>query len=136
MAHYEHLPIYRAAFDLAVDLEKRVRYFDRYHKYGLGAELRERSRRVLAHIIAANNRVERLPCLEALREELEQLKVSARLCQESGGFPNTRIYLHLSEQLVGIARQNEGWLRHTRSATATQPPQTGRTGQGQCRAES
>ncbi len=118
MAHYEHLPIYRAAFDLAVHLENLVRHFDRYHKYGLGAELRARSRRVLAHIIAANNRAERTPCLEALREEIEQLKVSARLCHESGGFRNTRAYLHLSEQLVGIARQNEGWLRHARGRAA------------------
>ena len=135
MAHYEHLPIYRAAFDLAVHLENLVRHFDRYHKYSLGAELRERSRQVLAHIIAANNRAERIPCLEALREEIEQLKVSARLCHESGGFRNTRAYLHVSEQLVGIARQNEGWLRHARSATVPQPPRTGSTGHGQRRAE-
>ena len=30
MARYEHLPIYRAGFDLAVHLEKVVRHFDRY----------------------------------------------------------------------------------------------------------
>ena len=42
MARYEHLPIYRAAFDLAVHVEKIVRSFGRYHKYSLGTELRER----------------------------------------------------------------------------------------------
>lgn len=36
MARYDHLPIYRAAFDLAVHLEQIVRHFDRYHKYTLG----------------------------------------------------------------------------------------------------
>ena len=48
MARYEHLPIYRAAFDLAVHVEKLVRGFSRYHKYSLGTELRERSREILA----------------------------------------------------------------------------------------
>ena len=43
MARYEHLPIYRAAFDLAVHMEKIVRHFSRYHKYSLGTELRVRS---------------------------------------------------------------------------------------------
>ena len=47
MARYEHLPIYRAAFDLAVHLEKIVRNFSRYHRYSLGTELRAGSRRIL-----------------------------------------------------------------------------------------
>ena len=45
MARYDHLPIYRAAFDLAVHLEQIVRHFDRYHKYTLGTDLRTGSRR-------------------------------------------------------------------------------------------
>ena len=47
MARYDHLPIYRAAFDLAVHLEQIVRHFDRYHKYTLGTDLRTGSRRIL-----------------------------------------------------------------------------------------
>ena len=48
MARYDHLPIYRAAFDLAVHLERTVRHFDRYHKYTLGTDLRTGSRRIRA----------------------------------------------------------------------------------------
>ena len=47
MARYEHLPIYKAALDLAVHFEKLVAGFSRYHKYTLGTELREASRAVL-----------------------------------------------------------------------------------------
>jgi hypothetical protein len=32
MARYEHLPIYRAAFDLAVHVEKLVHGFSRYQR--------------------------------------------------------------------------------------------------------
>ena len=35
MARYEHLPIYRAAFDLAVNVEKIVRNFSRYHHFSV-----------------------------------------------------------------------------------------------------
>jgi len=95
MARYEHLPIYRAAFDLAVHMEKIVRHFSRYHKYSLGTELRERSRQILERIIEANNNntVEREQILLQLRQDLEQFKVLARLCSESGGFASTRAYL-------------------------------------------
>ena len=39
MAHYEHLPIYKAIFDLLVYLEKIVAKFFRYHKYTHGQPL-------------------------------------------------------------------------------------------------
>jgi hypothetical protein len=53
IARCEHLPIYRAAFDLAVHIEKIVHNFSRYHKYTLGSELRDGSRRILVRIIEA-----------------------------------------------------------------------------------
>ena len=42
MVRYEHLPIYKKAMDLAIDVEKIVRNFSRYHKYTLGRELLDR----------------------------------------------------------------------------------------------
>jgi len=111
MARYDHLPIYRTAFDLAVHIEKIVRNFSRYHKYSLGTELRENSRRILERIIEANNSQNRETILLQLREDLEKFKVLVRLCHQSGGFSNTRSYLYVSTQIVNLAKQNEGWLR-------------------------
>jgi hypothetical protein len=47
LARHEHLPIYRAALAVAVDFETQVAGFSRYHKYTLGTDLRNRSRRVV-----------------------------------------------------------------------------------------
>lgn len=47
MARYQHLPIYKAALDMAVHFERMVAGFPRYHKYTLGTELRDGSRAVL-----------------------------------------------------------------------------------------
>lgn len=49
MARHEHLPIYKAAFDVAVNLERVVAGFAPYHKYTLGTELRQGGRAVLEH---------------------------------------------------------------------------------------
>jgi len=114
MARYEHLPIFRDAYDLALHLEKIVRNFSRYHKYSLGSELRQGSHKVLQLITGANNSVsERAFFLEELRLELAGLKLTARLCHDSGGFASTRAYLYVAERLTVLARQNEGWLRQT-----------------------
>ena len=111
MARYEHLPIFRETYDLAVHIEKIVRNFSRYHKYTLGTELRNNSRRILGKIVVANNTKDRVSCLLELRQELEGFKVLSRLCHDSGGFASTRSYLHVAERITGIARQNEGWIK-------------------------
>ena len=52
MAHYRHLPVWKAALDLAAHLEHAVRRFGktpsppRYHKYTLGSELRQTAQRL------------------------------------------------------------------------------------------
>ena len=82
MAQFEHLPIYKKAYDLALYFENIVRNFSRYHKYTVGTELRQLSREVLRLIRRANNSFNKAPILEQLRERLEDLKLTIRLCKD------------------------------------------------------
>ena len=119
MARYEHLPIFREAYDLTVHVEKLVRGFSRYHKYTLGTDLRNKTRAILDQIVVANNsNGDRLERLEDLRKQLESLKVLNRLCHDSGAFAGgTGSYLHMAERITDLARQNEGWIKATAKAT-------------------
>ncbi|MBH2006692.1 MAG: four helix bundle protein [Myxococcaceae bacterium] len=55
-SYYERLPIYRSAMDLMVRVDNVVRAFPRYHKYGIGARLREESLEIAQLIIQANRK--------------------------------------------------------------------------------
>lgn len=77
MAQYEHLPIYKKAYDLTLYFDKVVRNFSRYNKYQIGAELRELSREVLRLIRRANDADDKAPILLQNRERLEDLKMTA-----------------------------------------------------------
>ncbi len=57
--YYDKLPIFKSALDLLVYVETIVKGFDKYHKYTMGTELRERSRAVMFAIQKANMDVER-----------------------------------------------------------------------------
>jgi len=114
MATYDHLPIYRDAMRLAVHIENTVRGFARYHKYTLGSELRNGSRRIVELIVKANSSRERESVLLELRELIEQVTIAARICQEVKGYKTFEGFTTTVEGLVLIARQNEGWLKNTR----------------------
>ena len=114
MAQAEHLPIYKASYDLCLYVEQVVRSFSRYHKYTLGADLRDGARRVLKLLVRANSRRDKLPVLLDVREEVEQLKVVLRLCQDVKAFASFKAFEHAIGKAVEIARQNEGWMKHQR----------------------
>ena len=111
MAQTEHLPIYKASYDLCLYLEQIVKNFSRYQKYALGADLRAGARKALALVVRANSRRDKVPVLLELREELEALKVLLRLSRDAKAFANFHSFEHAITQVVDIARQNEGWLK-------------------------
>jgi len=124
MAQTEHLPIYKAAYDLCLYFERIVRNFSRYHKpvlsseqreriegYSIGQDLRDGARRVLKLIVRANARGDKVSVLLQIREEVEELKVLLRLCHDAKGFPNFNSFEHAIALVVNVARQNEGWLK-------------------------
>ncbi len=114
MAQTEHLPIYKRSYDLCLHLEQVVRGFSRYHKYTLGADLRDGARRVLKLIVRANARRDKAPLLLEVREEVEALKVVLRLSQDVKAFSNFGAFEQAIGQVVEIAKQNEGWLKSQR----------------------
>jgi len=111
MAYYENLPIYKASYDVTLHLEKMVAGFSRYNKYTLGSELRNLSREILKLIVRANSSQNKAELLINLRESIEELKVILRLCKDVKAFKNFNSYEYAATKVVGIARQNEGWLK-------------------------
>ena len=83
MAQYEHLPIYKAAFDLLVYFEKIVSKFSRYNKYTHGKVLRDITRDIVMLIVRANNIRDKMPVLQEIRIKLEELKVAIRISNAS-----------------------------------------------------
>ena len=122
MAQFEHLPIYKKAYDLALYFENIVRNFSRYHKYTVGTELRQLSREVLRLIRRANNSFNKAPILEQLRERLEDLKLTIRLCKDLKSFSNFNSYQYSVNEVVNLCKQNEGWLKSVRTGGQPESP--------------
>ncbi|MEA3560517.1 MAG: four helix bundle protein [Candidatus Omnitrophota bacterium] len=108
---YENLPIYKKALELVVYFEKIVRNFSKYHKYTVGTELRDSSRKILKLVVKANSTRNKREILLKVREEIEELKILIKICKEIQVFRSFKSFEYSLRNVINIAKQNEGWLK-------------------------
>ena len=123
MVSYNNLPIYKSALDLAIYFEKIVKNFDRYNKYALGSDLRDKSRSIAIQVMRSNatKKVEDIGELVAL---IEELKLLIRLCKEAKGFANFNSYSYSSKLIATLSKQAEGWHLHSQKRGRQSMPRT------------
>ncbi len=111
--------IWTDALQLATAIERAVRDFPRYHKYGLGSDLRRQA----AHICRLVAQAARFPerrvlTLERLVMAIEDLKISIQLAKEVHAFTGFAPFQQVVELAVLVGKQSGGWWKQARSATA------------------
>jgi len=111
MARYDHLPIFKSAYDLCLEIERQSNNFSRDYKYTIGVEIRALAHEIPALIMIANNHYDKKKFLEELWIKLEKLKLLIRLAFDLKCLRSLKHYERLSEILAEISRQNEGWLK-------------------------
>ena len=111
MARYSHLPIWKAAMDLAVHLEHAVRRFPRYHKYSLGQDLRQCARRLCRLITRANEArmPQRAKVLDELVLTVADTKTLLTLAQETRAFGSFNEFAVAADLAVSLGKQSGGW---------------------------
>jgi hypothetical protein len=127
MSHTRHLPIWKAAFDLAVHLEHAVRRFPRYHKYTLGTELRQTAQRLCRLVARANDARDaaRAVALDELVLCVEEMKTLLTLAQEIKAFANFNEFAGAAELTVSLGKQSGGWRRRGRPEASSQASSRG-----------
>jgi hypothetical protein len=129
MSHTRHLPVWKAALDLAVHLEHAVRCFPRYQKYTLGAELRQTAQRLCrleARVNDARDTV-RVTALDELVLGVEEMKTLLTLAQEVQAFANFNEGLRCAggHRTDGQLRQTERGRRRGRPEALSQASSRG-----------
>ena len=106
----ENLPIFKSAMGLAVYMEQIVRGFERYHKYTMGVELRQKSKELLFLVNRANLSRDKTLALTELRDGCEDMKMLIQLSKELKAFTSFKQFEYSSMLTVGICKQAQGWL--------------------------
>jgi len=107
---YEKLPIFKKALELNVYIEEAVRNFAQYHKYAIGSELRQKAREVLYGIYRVYFSDNKKEDILALRNSIEELKITIYLAKELKALRDFKQFEILSRLAVELAKQAQGWL--------------------------
>jgi hypothetical protein len=114
-----HLPIWRDANLLMLEIEQAVRGFARYHKYTIGSELRATALRLCQTIHRAYSRKHsRHRLVQQVSELVDDLKMQIQLARELKAFQNFAQFQRVAEGAVGLGKQAGGWLRQARAEAA------------------
>lgn len=106
----ENLPIFKSAMGLAVYMEEIVKGFEKYHKYTMGVELRQQSKRLLFLVNRANVSENRTQSIMRLRDGCEDMKMLIQLSKELKAFKSFKQFEYSSMLTVGVCKQAQAWF--------------------------
>ncbi len=113
---YENLPIYKASLDFCVYVETIVKNFDRYHKYTIGADLRNNAKDILFLIHRANIDIDNKPLhVKKLVFKIEDTKVLINLCKELKVYKSFNSYEYSLKLIVLVAKQATAWYKNIKN---------------------
>ena len=108
MSRYSHLPIFQSAYDLNLEIHRRVENFPRAHRYSMGERLKNISLDLLELTIKANSQKDKLPFLSEMENQLEKLKIMVRTCFDLK-IMGEKGFEFLIKKMDEIGRQLHGW---------------------------
>jgi hypothetical protein len=108
MARYQHLPIFKEAYDLNIEIHKRVDSFPRVHRYSMGERLKNLTMDFLDLMVQANSRIDKFKTLEKSEFILERLKIYIRTCFDLK-ILGCRGFEFLIKKIEEICRQLNKW---------------------------
>lgn len=113
MANYDHLPLFKSAFTLCLEMYKITKNFGREYKYTLGERIKEKSHVMLDIIIETNSldNVRKVNSLRKLLLETEKLKMCLRIsCHLKLISP--KALGKSAENIEEICKQSYGWMNY------------------------
>lgn len=111
MALYTDLPVYKAAYDLLLEVFTTTKNFPREYKYTIGQELKKEAIELIKRIYLANSdqKTRTMHLIDA-RSRLEIIRLYVRLLKDLQQL-NMNKLIALNEKIEPVSKQLASWQR-------------------------
>ena len=114
MAKYEHLPIYKSAYELLELTAIKTKDFPVNFKGTIGFKLTEETFNLVLYIYKANQTKEKIPFITNAIETIEMIELLLRLSKDLK-LINIESHVKFIEITDSLLKQSNGWLRQQKS---------------------
>lgn len=116
MAQYQHLPLYRTAYSLLLDLMHTTKDYPREFKYSLGEKIQKDIVDLLVCIYKANSAKEKTEYIMQILEYTQFIGLYLRISHDIKILSESK-YIHFAEALTSVTKQAQGWLHSCTKGT-------------------
>ena len=110
MARYDELPVYKASYDLLVDIFQFTKNFNKEYKYTVGESLKKETLELITLIYRANSRKDKFQVLQEARERIEVIRLFIRLLKDLKQI-NLKKFVLINKQVENVSKQLTGWQK-------------------------
>jgi hypothetical protein len=114
MATYDTLPIYKASYELLVEIFQFTQNFSREFKYTLGERLKNETIDMITNIYRANTRQNKFDTLQKARENIEIIRLYMRLLKDLKQV-GLKKFVNINERIENVSKQLTGWQKSVKS---------------------
>lgn len=110
MATYDHLPVYKASYDLLVEIFRFTKNFSREYKYTIGESLKNETIQMITNIYRANSSYSKKPVIQSARENVETIRLFMRLLKDLRQV-NIEKFVDVNEKIESVSKQLSAWQK-------------------------
>jgi hypothetical protein len=111
MALYYDLPVFKAMYDLTLQIFEITQHFSREYKFTLGQDMKRDTIVLIRSIYRANKAKQKEAYLEEFLDNFEVLKLETRLCTDLH-LITVKQQARLAVAMEMIGKQITGWRNH------------------------
>lgn len=110
---YDDLPVYKASYDLFVEIFRFTKNFTREYKYTVGESLKKEALGLITLIYRANSKKDKFDVLQEARERTEVIRIFVRMLKDLKQI-SLKKFVFINKQIEMVSKQLTGWQKSTK----------------------
>ena len=113
MAIYIELPVYKASYDLLLEVFQFTKDFHKEYKYTVGESIKKETIALLTLIFRASSRQDKQAVIQEARERIEVIRLFIRLMNDMKQM-SLKKFVHINQKVEEVSKQLSGWQKSLR----------------------
>ena len=110
MGLHLELPVYKASYDLLLEIFQFTKEFSKDFKYTVGESLKNETIKLLTLIFRANSRTDKQMVLQEAREQVEVIRLLIRLMKDMRQV-SLKTFVQVNQKVEEVSKQLTGWQK-------------------------